>query len=134
MIQRDSATSGKNYKAFNANVINLIGPKIGAFYDKGEPAQKIMIAKWFGKIKQETFDKIVDNVETAFSEKTTKSSIRLEAEKQAKVLLAAGLINESQFEQTVISLCDSSSDNELNIESYINACDKIFEKEKSDSE
>lgn len=134
MVQRDSATAGSNYKAFNANVINLIGPKIGAFYDKGEPARKIMIAKWFGKIKQDAFQKIIDNVETSFSEKTTKSAIQLEAEKQARMLLAAGIINQSQFEATVLSLCNSSADNELSIESYVNACDEIFAKEKMNSE
>lgn len=134
MVQRDSASAGSNYKAFNANVINLIGDKIGAFYDKGEPARKIMISKWFGKITQEAFQKIIDNVETAFSEKTTKSSIQLEAEKQAKALLAAGLISESQYEATVQSLSRTSADNELSIENFVGACDEIFAKEKKESE
>lgn len=134
MIQRDSASAGSNYKAFNANVINLIGPSIGAFYDKGEAARKIMIAKWFGKIGQDTFNKIIDNVETAFSEKTTKSAIQLEAEKQANALLAAGLITESQYEATVLSLSNNSADNELSIENFVAACDSIFAKEKKDSE
>lgn len=134
MIQRDSATAGSNYKAFNANVINLIGPKMGMFYDKGEPARKIMISKWFGKITQDAFLKIIDNIETAFSEKTTKNSIQLEAEKQAKVLLAAGLIKEEQYEATVASLSGSSADNELSIENFVSACDDIFAKEKKKSE
>lgn len=134
MIQRDSATAGSNYKAFNANVINLIGPAMGKFYDKGELARKIMVSKWFNKVTQDVFVKLLDNIETAFSEKTTKTSIRSEAEKQAKILLAAGLISESQYEATVNSLTANSADNELSIEQYVSACDEIFAKEKNESE
>ena len=133
-IQRDSAEAGSNYKAFNTNVINLIGPDMGKFYEKGEAARKLIVSKWFNCISQDGFENIVKNADTAFSEKTTNSAIREEAEKQAKALLSMGLIKEDQLEQTISSLAQSSNDNELNIESYVSACDNIFMKEKNESE
>lgn len=134
MVQRDSASAGSNYKAFTANVINLISPELGAFYQKGEPARKIMISKWFGRVSEDNFAKILENIDSAFSKKTTKSAIESEAEKQAKQLLAAGLISADQLEATIASLSKSSSDNDLSIEQYVNACDELFAKEKNDSE
>lgn len=133
-VQRDSASAGSNYKAFTANVINLISPELGAFYQKGEPARKIMISKWFGRVSEDGFAKILDNIDSAFSKKTTKSAIENEAEKQAKQLLVAGLISEAQLEATIASLSKNSSDNELSIEQYVSACDELFTKEKNESE
>lgn len=133
-IQRDSAQAGANYKAFTANVVNLIGKEMGDFYEKGEPAQKLIVSKWFNKISQDKFNDILANINTAFSEKTTSNAIREEAEKQARTLLAAGLIKESQLEETILSLSKSSSDNDLSVENYVAACDALFSKEKNNSE
>lgn len=134
MVQRDSATAGANYKAFTANVINLISPELGNFYKKGEPARKIMVSKWFGLVDEASFRKILENVEVAFSPKTTKTAIESEAEKQAKQLLAAGLINKEQLAATIVSLSKNSSENELSIEQYVMACDELFAKERKESD
>lgn len=132
-IQRDSATAGSNYKAFTANVINLISPKLGEFYQKGEPARKIMISKWFGIVSENKFANILEDLDTAFNKKNTKLEIDSEALKQAETLLKLGLIAEDKFNEIVVSLSESSSRNESSIERYVAACDEMFAKEKKES-
>lgn len=133
-IQRDSATSPSNYKAFTVSVINLINDQMGKFFEKGLPAQKIMVAKWFNKLSQDQFNDIIKNVDYAFSEKNTNAAAREEAESKAKALVASGIIPESQLEATVATLLQSGNGSNLSVEDFQAACDAIFAKEKKQSE
>lgn len=133
LIQRDSATAGSNYKAFTANVINLISPKLGEFYQKGEPARKIMISKWFGIVSEDNFAKILDDLDSAFSKKNTKIEKENSAIEQAKTLLELGLITQDKLDITTASLMKISLENDLCIERYVNDCDEMFAKEINES-
>ena len=125
----DNANSPRNYKPFTLRVINLVDDRTGRFYEKGIKAQKTIIAKWFGELSRNRFEKILDNIELAFSDSQRSDERRRKAEEQARALVAAGLINESGFEDAVQSLMGSSTDSEFGIEQYVTFCDRVFTKQ-----
>lgn len=133
-IQRDSAESAANFRAFTATVINLINQDMGKFYEKGLDAYKIMVSKWLNKISQESFNKIVGNVDKAFSEENSKSAKLKEAEASARNLLALGVMPEEKLNETIIALANSNNKGELSIDDYISYCDNVFAREKNVSE
>ena len=133
-IQRESAESTSNFRAFTATVINLINQDMGKFYEKGLEAYKIMVSKWFNKISQDKFNEIVGNVDKAFSEENKKSAKLREAEASARNLLALGVITEEKLNETIITLANTANKGELSIEDYISYCDNIFAREKNASE
>lgn len=129
-INRDSATSGSNYKAFTANVINLIKKEMGEFYEYGEDARKIIVSKWFEKISQDSFNKILSNTKGAFNASTKKDIIKEKAKAQAQSLLSLGLISKDTFDITVTSLLSNMLNDEVDVEQYIAACDDLFFRKK----
>lgn len=129
-ISRDSATSGSNYKAFTANVINLIKKEMGEFYEYGANARKVIVAKWFEKISQDNFNKILSNTKDAFSASTKKDIMKEKAKEQAQKLLLLGVISKDTFDITVNSLLDNMLKDEVDVEQYIAACDDLFFRKK----
>ena len=69
----------------------------GEFYKKGIEAQKAIVAMWFGKMTQNEYEQILDNVELAFSDQFRSDAKRQEAENQVRGLIALGLLNEADF-------------------------------------
>lgn len=126
----DNANSGANYKPFTLRLINLVSDKSGLFYEKGIDAQKVIAALWFGKLSKEDFDFIVNNQELAFSDMLRSDSLRKEAEQQASMLLAAGLIGKEIYQDTVAKLMEGKT-NPHSVETYINAIDTMFAEKKN---
>lgn len=133
-INRDSATSGTNYKAFTANVINLIKKEMGEFYEHGEDARKVIISRWFDKISQENFNRILSNTKDAFNIAPKKDSLREKAQEQANKLLSMGLITKDTIDNVVSSLLENMLNDEIDVDRYVADCDNLFfRKKKSDS-
>ena len=131
-IVPDNATSNRNYRPLTLRIINLVDHRSGKFYEKGVEAQKVVVARWFDKITPAAYETILNNIDVAFSDMFRNDSRRREAEKQARNLIAIGLIDESFFEATVAQLLGSSS-NENAVEQYINVCDELFSRRKAEN-
>lgn len=121
----DNAESSRNYKPFSLRLINLVDKRSGDFFEKGEEAQKIVIAKWFGKLTQEQYEDILDNVDLAFSDTMRDTEQRKKAEEQARQLIVAGFGSEVDLEKMVASLLQNSGNN-VGIDKYVTACDDLF--------
>ena len=130
-LRPDNAESGRNYQPHSLKIINLVDKKSGDFFEKGEEAQKIIIAKWFEKLTQDQFREILDNVELAFSSSMRSDAQRREAEKSARSLIDAGMAPEEQFEMMVNTLLKGKS---KGIDPYIAACDELFAKKKKENQ
>lgn len=129
----DNAESSRNYKPFSLRLINLVDKRSGDFFEKGEEAQKIVIAKWFGKLTQEQYEEILDNVALAFSDTMRDTEQRKKAEEQARQLIAAGFGTEADMEKMVASLIQNSGNN-VGIDKYVSACDDLFALMKNSNE
>lgn len=121
----DNANSGKNYKPFTLCIVNLVDDRSGAFYKKGVEAKKAIVAKWFGKMSQTAYEKILENVELAFSDRFRASAERERIEQQIRSFIAAGFMKEEDFEQAVNKMLAESIDDIINVEKYALACDDI---------
>lgn len=121
----DNANSGRNYKAFTLCIINLVDHRSGEFYKKGIEAQKAIVAMWFGKMTQNEYEQILDNVELAFSDRFRSDAKRQEAEDQVRGLITLGLIKEADFEKAVAGIMAKSNSENISIERFAAACDDI---------
>lgn len=121
----DNANSGRNYKPFSLKIINLVDKKSGDFYEKGEEAQKIVIAKWFNKLTEEQYEEILNNVELAFSDMMRSDEQRKEVEAQVQGMIDGGLIPLEQFEIFVNNLLKTKQSGG-GVEQYAAACDELF--------
>lgn len=130
----DNAESSRNYKPFSLRIINLVDKRSGEFFEKGEEAQKIVIAKWFGKLTQAQYEGILNNVALAFSDMMRSDEQRKEAETTVRGMIAAGLISEDQFEVFVNNMMATKKKSGGGVEQYAAACDELFAKMKKDSE
>ena len=122
----DNANAGRNYKAFTLKIINLVDPRSGEFYKRGEEAKKAIIAKWFGKMSQDEYEKILDNVAEAFSERLRTSAQRKAIEDKYKDWVAQDIISQTIADTLMQSELAALQTNSLSIERYANACDEIF--------
>lgn len=129
----DNAESSRNYKPFSLRIINLVDKRSGDFFEKGEEAKKIVIAKWFGKLTQAQYEDILNNVALVFSNKMRSDEQRKEVEDQVRGMIAAGLIGEDQFEIFVNNLMATKKKNG-GVEQYAAACDELLAKMKKDNE
>lgn len=129
----DNAESSRNYKPFSLKIINLVDRRSGDFFEKGEEAQKIVIAKWLGKLTQQQYQEILDNVEVAFSDSKRSSEQRREAELTVRNLIASGLVAEEQFETFVGNILSTKNSNG-SVEQYAATCDELFARLKKDNE
>lgn len=129
-INRDSATANNNYKAFTANIINLIDEKLGKFYEQGIDACKVVIAKWFNKLSEANFKKIVENVPHSFSD-NIEIEIKEKVMEEVNMLLSIGVIDESKVDLTVNTLLEKHLKNEANAQSCRIICDNLFSKKKN---
>lgn len=129
----DNANSGRNYKPYPLRVINLVDHRSGKFYEKGLEAHKTIVAKWFGKVTDQDYESILNNIELAFSDEFRNDSQRKTAEQQARTLIAAGIITEDKFEEIVNNLLKTSQ-NGRSIERYVSECDTLFSKRKAENE
>lgn len=125
----DNASSGRNYKPFTLKIINLLDERSGRFYEKGLEAQKTVIARWFGKIDTTTYEKILDNIELAFSNTFRSSEQRAKAESTAREMIAKGM-PESLFEMLVGSMMKNTG-SDVSVEPYAAVCDELFMERKS---
>lgn len=129
----DNAESSRNYKPFSLRLINLVDKKSGDFFEKGEEAQKIVIAKWFGKLTQKQYEEILDNVALAFSDTMRDTEQRKKAEEQARQLIVAGFGTEADLEKMVANLLQNNGNN-VGIDKYVSACDDLFAVMKNANE
>lgn len=127
----DNAESSRNYKPFSLKIINLVDKKSGDFFEKGKEAQKIVIAKWLGKLSQEQYQEIIENVELAFSDMMRSDEQRKEVEATVRGMIAAGLIPEEQFDVFVSNMMGIKKKSG-SVEQYAASCDETFAKKKSD--
>lgn len=130
----DNAVSDRNYKPFVVRIINLVDKKQGAFFEKGLAAQKIVVAKWMGKISKEDFTNIVNNIDEVFNKNNTLEKKREQYRKIAEGLVEAGIIGKDQIEQTVNTMLSKADIDKFSAEKYVAECDKIFLKRKNLSE
>jgi hypothetical protein len=124
----DNANSGRNYKPFTLRVINLVDDKAGKFYEKGEDAQMVIIAKWFEEISIEQYTTLLDNVDFAFSANLRSYARRSRAEEQIRSLIEVGLIAESGFSEAVHQILVNDKTSEYGIERAIVFCNRMFSK------
>lgn len=129
----DNAESSRNYKPFSLRLINLVDKRSGDFFEKGEEAQKIVIAKWFDKLTQDEYEAILDNVALAFSDTMRDTEQRKKAEEQARQLIAAGFGTEADLEKMVANLLQNSG-NDVGVDKYVSACDDLFAAVKNANE
>lgn len=129
----DNAESSRNYKPFSLRIINLVDKRSGDFFEKGEEAQKIVIAKWFGKLTQLQYEKILSNVALAFSDMMRSDEQRKEIEAAVRGMIAAGLITEGQLDLFVNNMMETQK-RSGGVEQYVAACDELFAKMKKDNE
>ena len=122
----DNANAGRNYKAFTLRIINLVDQRSGEFYKKGDEAKKAIIAKWFGKMSQDVYEKILDNVPEAFSERMRTSEQRRIIEKKYQEWIDKGMVSKDLADSLMQSELSSLQADSLSIERYVNACDEIF--------
>lgn len=127
----DNAESSRNYKPFSLRIINLVDKRSGDFFEKGEEAQKIVISKWFGKLSQQQYESILDNVELAFSDMMRSDEQRREAETEVRKLIAIGLLSEDNFEFAVNNIL-STKQRSGGVEQYAAGCDELFLKRKNE--
>ncbi len=127
----DNAISGKNYKPFTLRIINLVDDKSGTFFEKSIEAQKIIVAKWFGKLTQKNYEYILDNVELVFSQNMRNDAQRKEKEEYVRALIGIGLVKQEDFETAVNSMLANDA-NKVSVENYVSNCDAIFSKKKSE--
>ena len=116
----DNATAGRNFKPFSLPIINLIDNRAGRFYSKGSDAQKIVVARWFGKINNEEFDKILENVDAAFNANEQSNARRDKAEEQVRSLISMGIVKEEMFEFAVQNMLQNSLKSEYKVEDCLN--------------
>lgn len=128
----DNASSGRNYKPFTLRVINLVDHRSGQFYEKGLEAQKTIVTRWFGKISSEDYENILNNIELAFSKEFRNDSQRKDAEQKVWALIQMGLMPESNFDAAVNKMLETSTNNR-SVEKYVDLCDELFSKKKSES-
>ena len=121
----DNANSGRNYKPFSLKIINLVDKKSGDFYEKGEKAQKIVVAKWFNKLSENQYNEILNNVELAFSDMMRIDEQRKEVEEQVQGMIDGGLISQDQFEAFVNNLLKTKTRNG-GVDQYAATCDEMF--------
>ena len=69
----DNASSKRNYKQQSVTVVNLWGDATGKFYEKGNLAFKTVVARWFNKVSQKDYEKLVSNLDYAFRRIEKKS-------------------------------------------------------------
>ena len=129
----DNAESSRNYKPFSLRLINLVDKRSGDFYEKGEDAQKIVIAKWFGKLTQNQYEGILDNVALAFSNIMRSDEQRKEIEVTVQGMVDAGLIPLEQFDIFVNSML-AAKQKSGGVEQYAAACDDLFAVMKNTDE
>ncbi|MBD5543850.1 MAG: hypothetical protein HDR01_06345 [Lachnospiraceae bacterium] len=129
----DNAESSRNYKPFSLRIINLVDKRSGDFFEKGEEAQKVVIAKWFEKLTQDEYEKILDNVALAFSDMMRSDEQRKEVEKTVQGMVDAGLILSEQFEVFVNNML-ATKQQSGGVEQYVAACDSLFAKLKKENE
>jgi len=97
-------------------------------------AQKIVIAKWFGKLTQTQYEEILNNVALAFSDNMRSVEQRKEVEAMVRGMIVAGLISEDQFEIFVNNMMSAKKKNGGGVEQYVAACDELFARTKKESE
>ena len=129
----DNAESSRNNKPFSLRIINLVDKRSGDFFEKGEEAQKIVIAKWFGKLSQDQYEEILNNVAFAFSDKMRSNEQRKEVEAQVRGMIVAGLITEDQFDVFANNML-ATKQKDCGVEQYVAACDELFAKMKRNNE
>lgn len=132
-LSPDNAESSRNYKPFSLRIINLVDKKSGDFFERGEEAQKIVITKWFGKLGQEQYEEILDNVAFAFSDMMRTDEQRKEAEETVRGMITAGLISVDMFEAAVNNILETKG-KKGGVEQYAAVCDEIFAKIKNNNE
>ena len=128
----DNAESSRNYKPFSLRIINLVDKRSGDFFEKGEEAQKIVIAKWFGKMNQAEYEEILNNVELAFSDMMRSNEQRKEVEAMVRNMIVAGLVKEEDFESAVNNML-ATKGRKGGVEQYASVCDDLFVKMKNDN-
>ena len=130
----DNAESSRNYKPFSLKIINIADTKNGEFFEKGIDAQKTLVSKWLGKLSQEKFLEILDNIPLAFSASNTNDAKRKEAEKAIDQMITAGMMPEAMREAAISKMLGVTTENALSVEPYTSYCDKIFAKRKKEDE
>lgn len=120
----DNANSGRNYKPFTLHIINLIDERAGKFFEKGIDAQKTIVAKWFGKLPQDKFDELLEDVDVAFNVNLRDDAKRREVEKQVDDLIRAGLGTIEDRERMINTLLESTC-NKYGIDSCVRAYDNL---------
>lgn len=128
----DNAIANRNFRPFTLRIINLVDYRSGRFYEKGIDAQKVVIARWFKQISTEVYNKMLDNIELAFSDEFRSDARKSEIEAQVRGLISIGLVQEDQFDAAVAQLL-GSSDNDFSVEKYVAACDNLFSRKKAES-
>lgn len=122
----DNASAGRNYKPFTLRVVNLVDAQSAEFYKKGEEAKKAIIAKWFGKMSQEEYVNILNNVAEAFSERLRTSEQFKAIEEKYNNWVAQRIINKEVADMLKQEELKQIQSDSLSIERYVNACDEIF--------
>jgi len=113
-------------------IINLVDSRSGNFFEKGIEAQKTVISRWFGKITNENFEYILNNIDLSFSDMLRTDSKRKEIEKQVNDLVTKGFLPKDQFDIIVNSMLESSGDSK-SVEQYSMSCDELFVQKKSEN-
>lgn len=114
----DNAESSRNYKPFSLKIINIADTKNGEFFEKGIDAQKTLVSKWLGKLSQEKFLEILDNIPLAFSASNTNDAKRKEAEKAIDQMITAGMMPEAMREAAISKMLGVTTENALSVEPY----------------
>ena len=128
----DNANSGRNYKPFTLKVINLVDQRNGQFYKKGIDAQKTIVCRWFDKLSTADYEKILNNIELAFSDAFKSDAQRRNVKQQVRALIDAGMLPPEMFESAVNNMLQNAP-NTKNVERYVAMCDDLFSRKKTEN-
>lgn len=135
ILKPDNIISGRNYKPFSVKMINLVDSNSGKFYEKGAKAYKTIVSRWFDKIGESGYYKILSDVDYSFDTRNSVDSKRKEVEDQVQKLVTAGMVNPANFENFVTTMLSENgySDRE-SVDSCVSCCDSLFTSKKSEDE
>ena len=126
-----NATDGRNFKPFSIRMINLVSTNSGKFFDKGINAHKTIAARWFGKITENDYEKLLNDSDFAFDQRNSIEKIKENAEEQARGILEI-VKDESMFDSIFNQLLKKMlvQSGSFSVEMTAIECDEILNEKK----
>ncbi len=136
VLRPSNATDGRNFKPFSVKMINLVSANSGKFFDKGIDAHKTIAARWFCKLSETEYEKLVNDSDYAFDPRHSIEEIKKEAEKEARMVINLPGVPESNYKIIYESILETKLSNSsgFSVDECGLSCDEIFAEKKKKGE